>query len=56
MTKDSFYTAEELAEVLRIKPNTIHSERWPLKSILKPIKVGKRLLFPKAIVEKLCRG
>ena len=56
MIKDDFYTVEDLAELFRIKPNTIQSKQWALRGILCPVKVGKRLLFPKSKVEKLCQS
>lgn len=38
---------EDIAKVLRIKPNTIHSRRWQEKSGCPLIKRGKRLMVIK---------
>ncbi len=37
-------TAEDIAEMLRIKVNTIHSGRWKARTGCPLQKVGKRLL------------
>lgn len=42
---EEFMLVEDIAKVLRIKPNTIHSKRWQEKSGCPLIKRGKRLYF-----------
>lgn len=39
-------TAQEVAKILHIKPNTIHSKRWKEKTGCPLRKHGKRLLSP----------
>jgi len=53
MREEYFYSVEELASILRVKPNTIQSDRWVLRKKLKPRKIGKRLFFSKNEVSKL---
>lgn len=43
----NWYTVEEIAEILHIKPATIHGTRWQKSSKCPLIKPGKRLLVPK---------
>jgi len=37
-----FLFVEDIAEILHIKPNTIHSKRWKVKSGCPINKIGKR--------------
>lgn len=41
------FLVEDIAEILHIKPNTIHSKRWQNKSGCPLIKKGKRLMLMK---------
>lgn len=41
--EEKILTVEEIAELLRIAPNTIHSRRWQTGSGCPLIKQGKRL-------------
>ena len=38
---------EDLAKMLKVKPNTIHSRNWRKRSGCPCIKKGKRLMFVK---------
>lgn len=40
-------TVEDISSLLHIRPNTIHSERWKVKTKCPLVKHGKRLLATK---------
>mgnify|MGYP001577763620 CR=1 FL=1 len=46
-TDKEILTAEDIANLLHIAPNTIHSERWKKRSKCPIVKHGKRLLATK---------
>jgi len=43
MTSADVLMVEDIAQILRISPNTIHSRRWQVKSGCPLYKRGKRL-------------
>jgi DNA-binding transcriptional MerR regulator len=48
MSKD-FYTIEEVAELLRVRPGTVRNRLWRGDSTLPPsVRNGRRRLFPVA--------
>jgi hypothetical protein len=48
MSKD-FYTIEEVAELLRVRPGTVRNRLWRGASTLPPsVRNGRRRLFPVA--------
>jgi|GEM_PF-1955949 len=48
MIESEFLSVEEIAKILRIRPNTIQSSRWKKSSGCPLIRLGKRLLSPVA--------
>ncbi|WP_050899193.1 helix-turn-helix domain-containing protein [Marinitoga piezophila] len=49
--EDEFLTKKEVAKLLKVSEVTIY--RWSKQGILKPIKIGKKVLFKRADIEKL---
>jgi len=49
--EDEYLTRKEVMRLLKISEST--SFRWQKKGILKPIKIGKKVLFKRADIEKL---
>ena len=48
-TKDKiYYTRDEVSEILNVSLVTLH--KWEKRKILLPVKIGKRVLYPKALV------
>lgn len=39
-------TVEQIAEILRIKPNTIHNKKWQQRTGCPLNRIGKRLYSP----------
>lgn len=48
-TKDKiYYTRDEVSEILNVSLVTLH--KWEKRKILIPVKIGKRVLYPKTLV------
>ena len=48
-TKDKiYYTRDEVSEMLNVSLVTLH--KWEKRKILIPVKIGKRVLYPKDLV------
>lgn len=43
-----YYTRDEVSEILNVSLVTLH--KWEKRKILIPVKIGKRVLYPKDIV------
>ena len=43
-----YYTRDEVSEILNVSLVTLH--KWEKRKILIPVKIGKRVLYPKALV------
>jgi len=43
---NALLTVEEIAEILKIKPNTIHNKKWQKRTGCPLNRIGKRLYSP----------